>query len=443
MENKDRQFDPKELFTAVAMLEKEKGISSEYLFSQITKAIETAISKNYGSEKNTENTANKNNIPVKVAFFIDKDKQRFEAYVQKKVAENISDNNLEISLEKAREINPSAEIGDYVNVKMDTMALGRIGVSAARNIIRQGINESEKGQLMQEFKSKIGELVTATVENINPHNGNVAVKIGKSTAYLHLNEQVKGDSFKEGDYIKVYISDVRRKEKGNMPKIFISRTHPDFVKRMFETEVPEIYDGIVEIKSISREAGSRTKIAVYSKDKQVDAIGACIGTRGTRVSAIVDELNGEKIDIIEYDENPQKFIAAALAPATVIKVQVAGDGSKVCRVTVPDSQLSLAIGNKGQNVRLAARLTGWKIDIRPESGFFGEEDDGKFIDEILPPKMETDAYLDDTKIEEQNTVTQSTDEKEATAENTETPQQEEVTENNDIFSEEEFSESEE
>ncbi|MBQ7522174.1 MAG: transcription termination/antitermination protein NusA [Clostridia bacterium] len=434
MENKDIQFDPKELFTAIAMLEKERGVSAEYLFSQITKAIEIAVSKNYGSEK--------------VTFVIDKDKQIFEAYLQKQVMDDVFDNNLEISLEKAREINPSVEIGDFVNVKMDTMALGRIGVNAARNVIRQGINEGEKGQLMLEFKNKIGELVTATVENVNPHNGNVAVKIGKSTAYLHLNEQVKGDTFKEGDLIKVYISDVQRKEKGNTPKIFISRTHPEFVKRMFETEVPEIYDGTVEIKSVSREAGSRTKIAVYSKDKQVDAIGACIGTRGTRVSAIVDELNGEKIDIIEYDENPQKFIAAALAPATVIKVQVAGDGSKVCRVTVPDSQLSLAIGNKGQNVRLAARLTGWKIDIRPESGFFGEEDDGKFIDEILPPKKETDAYLDGMENEKQDKVAGNTEtvEKEETAEtteNTETVEKEEVTEDNDIFAEEEFSESEE
>ena len=191
---------------------------------------------------------------------------------------------------------------------------------------------------------------------------------------------------------------MQKKEKGT-PKVHISRTHPEFVKRLFETEVPEIYDGTVEIKSVSREAGSRTKIAVVSKDKQVDAIGACIGTKGARVGTIVNELNGEKIDIIEYDEDPKKFIAAALSPASVVKVQTATDGSKTCRVTVPDSQLSLAIGNNGQNARLAARLTGWKIDIRPESGFFGEdEDDELFSDELvqLNDNKETDGFLDES-----------------------------------------------
>lgn len=425
MENKDRRFDPKELFTAIAMLEKERGISAEYLFSQITKAIEIAAGKNYGSEK--------------VTFVIDKDKEIFEAYIQKQVMDDVFDNHLEISLEKAREINPTVNIGDYVNVKMDTMALGRIGVNAARNVIKQGINEGEKGQLMLEFKNKIGELVTATVENVNPHNGSVAVKIGKSTAYLNINEQVKGETFKEGDLIKVYISDVQKKEKGNTPKILISRTHPEFVRRMFEKEVPEIYDGTVEIKSVSREAGSRTKIAVWSKDKQVDAIGACIGTRGTRVSAIVDELNGEKIDIIEYDEDPKKFIAAALAPAAVVKVQLSADGAKMCRVTVPDSQLSLAIGNKGQNVRLAARLTGWKIDIRPESGFFGEEDDGKFTDEILPSKKDTDAYLEKTDNSENTEATETTEDS-IVSENEAVEETTAVCENETVFSEEEFDE---
>ena len=251
---------------------------------------------------------------------------------------------------------------------------------------------------MLEFQSKIGELVTATVERIDPKTGNATVRIGKSTANLLAGEQVSGEVLTEGELIKVYISDVQKKEKGT-PKVHISRTHPEFVKRLFETEVPEIYDGTVEIKSVSREAGSRTKIAVVSKDKQVDAIGACIGTKGARVGTIVNELNGEKIDIIEYDEDPKKFIAAALSPASVVKVQTATDGSKTCRVTVPDSQLSLAIGNKGQNARLAARLTGWKIDIRPESGFFGEdEDDELFSDELvqLNDNKETDGFLDES-----------------------------------------------
>ncbi|MEE0060444.1 MAG: transcription termination factor NusA, partial [Acutalibacteraceae bacterium] len=341
-------------------LEEDKGVPADYMFAQIQKAIEVAAGKNYGNDD--------------VKFVIDKEEGIFEAYLQKEVVEEVFDNNIEISVEKAREINPNAVIGDYVGVQMDTMTLGRIGVNAARNVIKQGINEGEKGQIMLEFQSKIGELVTATVERIDPRTDNATVRIGKSTAVLLANEQVSGEQLTEGQLVKVYISDVQKREKGG-PRVLISRTHPEFVKRLFETEVPEIYDGIVEIKSVSREAGSRTKIAVYSKDKQVDAIGACIGTRGARVGTIVEELNGEKIDIIEYDEDPKKFIAAALSPSSVVKVQVAADGSKVCRVTVPDSQLSLAIGNKGQNARLAARLTGWKIDIRPESGFFGEEDD--------------------------------------------------------------------
>ena len=286
---------------------------------------------------------------------------------------------------------------------MDTMTLGRIGVNAARNVIKQGINEGEKGQIMLEFQSKIGELVTANVERIDPRTGNATVRIGKSSAVLLANEQVTGEELVEGQLVKVYISDVQKREKGG-PRVLISRTHPEFVKRLFETEVPEIYDGIVEIKSVSREAGSRTKIAVYSKDKQVDAIGACIGTRGARVGTIVEELNGEKIDIIEYNEDPKKFIAAALSPSSVVKVQVSADGSKVCRVTVPDSQLSLAIGNKGQNARLAAKLTGWKIDIRPESGFFGEEDD-----DFVPADDDAE-IISATETEEVESVTEQPEE---------------------------------
>ena len=225
---------------------------------------------------------------------------------------------------------------------------------------------------MQEFQSKHQELVSGLVERIDPRTGAISLKIGKAEAVLPKNEQIGGENVKEGDYIKVYVVDVRETEKG--PKAIISRTHPDLVKRMFETEVPEIYDGTVEIKAVSREAGSRTKLAVMSHNPDVDAVGACIGARGSRVSEIVDELGGEKIDIVEYSEEPEKFIAAALSPATVLSVETAEDGSRSCKVTVPDNQLSLAIGNKGQNARLAAKLTGWKIDIKPESGFYGEEE---------------------------------------------------------------------
>ena len=288
------------------------------------------------------------------------------------MVDDLLDSGSEILLEKAREIDPTAKLGDVVNVQLDTKQFGRIAAQTARNIIRQGIRDGERGQMLQEFQSKHQELVTATVERVDPRTGAATLKIGKSEALLTRNEQVGTDDLHEGDLIKVYVVDVKETERG--PRAIISRTHPDLVKRLFETEVPEIYDGTVEIKAVSREAGSRTKLAVLSHNPDVDAVGACIGARGARVSSIVNELGGEKIDIVEYSEDPQKFIASALSPAQVLSVEPAEDGSHACRVTVPDNQLSLAIGNKGQNARLAARLTGWKIDIKPESGFYGENE---------------------------------------------------------------------
>ena len=226
--------------------------------------------------------------------------------------------------------------------------------------------------------------MTATVEQVDPKTGSAMLRLGKSIAILPKNEQISGEVLTEGSQIKVYIVDI--KTGGKEPRALISRTHPDLVRRLFESEVPEIFDGTVEIKSITREAGSRTKIAVFSKDENVDAVGACIGQRGQRVSAIVEILGGEKIDIVEYSEDPVKFITAALSPAEVVKVDIDPDQERVCKATVPDSQLSLAIGNKGQNVRLAAKLTGWKIDIRPESGFYGEDEGEK---EEQPAKAES------------------------------------------------------
>ena len=282
--------------------------------------------------------------------------------------EEVEDKGREISLLDAREIDPNTAVGEKVGVQLDTKQFGRIAAQTARNIIRQGIRDGERGQMMQEFQSRHQELVTATVERIDPRSGAATLKIGKAEAVLPKSEQVGGEELREGDHVKVYVVDVKETEKG--PRAMISRTHPDLVKRLFETEVPEIYDGTVEIKSVSREAGSRTKLAVWSKDPNVDAVGACIGARGARVGNVVNELGGEKIDIIEYSEDPAKFIAAALSPADVLSVEVDPDGMKACQVTVPDHQLSLAIGNKGQNARLAAKLTGWKIDIKPESGFY-------------------------------------------------------------------------
>lgn len=361
-------MDNRELFDALALLEKERGIPQDYMFTQIQKAIVIACKNTYGGNED-------------VKTVMDKDTGDFEVTLFKTVVEDVEDPDFEISVEKAREIDPTAAVGEKVGIALDPKQFGRIAVQTSRSIIRQGIRDGEKGQMLQEFQSRVQELVTATVERIDPRNGNVTLKIGKAEAVLLKSEQVGDETFTEGDHTKVYIVDVREGEKG--PRAVISRTHPDFVKRLFETEVPEIFDGTVEIKSVSREAGSRTKLAVWSRDSNVDPIGACIGARGARVSTIVNELGGEKIDIVEYDEDPVKFIAAALSPATVLDVTLAPDGTRACKVTVPDGQLSLAIGNKGQNARLAARLTGWKIDIRPESGFYGEEEE-----EAVPTETE-------------------------------------------------------
>ena len=346
-----------ELFLALDLLEKEKGIPAEYMLDKIKKAISTACKNNYGNED--------------VDIDVDREKGVFNVYLRKEIVEEVEDPNRQYLLDKAKQVDPTACVGRFVRIKLDTKQFGRVAAQTARNIIRQGIRDSERGQMMEEFQSKHQELVSGLVERIDPRTGAISLRLGKAEAVLPKNEQIGGETVKEGDYIKVYVVDVRETEKG--PKAIISRTHPDLVKRMFETEVPEIYDGTVEIKAVSREAGSRTKLAVMSNDPAVDAVGACIGARGSRVSEIVDELGGEKIDIVEYSEEPKQFIAAALSPANVLSVELAEDGSRSCRVTVPDNQLSLAIGNKGQNARLAAKLTGWKIDIKPESGFYGEE----------------------------------------------------------------------
>ena len=340
-----------ELFLALALLEKEKGIPVDFMLDKIKKAIATACKNNYGNEE--------------VEIEVDPGKGKFEVFLQKQVVEEVEFPEREIRLDAARAISPLAEVGGTVGIKLDTKQFGRVAAQTARNIIRQGIRDSERGQMMQEFQSKHQELVSGLVERVDPRTGAFSLRIGKAEAVLPKNEQVGQENVKEGDYIKVYVVDVKETEKG--PKAIISRTHPDLVKRMFETEVPEIYDGTVEIKAVSREAGSRTKLAVQSHNPDVDAVGACIGARGARVNEIVEELGGEKIDIVEYSEDPQTFIAAALSPATVLSVEVAEDGARACRVTVPDHQLSLAIGNKGQNARLAARLTGWKIDVKSES----------------------------------------------------------------------------
>ena len=352
----------KELFEALRMFEKEKDIPMDYMLQQIQKAIEIACKNYYGGNEN-------------VVFKADPEKNSFDVKLVKTVVDEVFDPNFEVTLEEAQQINKRKKfaVGDEIEVPLDPKRLGRIAVSSARNVIRQGIRAGEKGQSLLEFQSKLGEIATATVERVDPVKGIATIRIGKSSAMLPKSEQVGCGTLREGDHVKVYIADVKDNERG--PHAIISRSHPGFVRRLFEQEVPEIYDGIVEIKSVSREAGSRTKMAVLSNNPDVDAIGACIGPKGARVNAIVSELGGEKIDIIEYNDDPQKYVSAALSPATVLKVDITDEEAKSCKATVPDDQLSLAIGNKGQNARLAARLTGWKIDIRPESGFYGEDED--------------------------------------------------------------------
>lgn len=345
----------KEFFEAVAMMEKEKGVPAEYLYEKISAAIVTAVRKDFGGKE-------------VVSCEIDPEKLEMNVYHNLTVVEEVEDPDAEISLEDAQQIKKKYKLGDTVQIKLGKKDFGRIAAQTAKHVIRQGIRDAEKNQILADFQSKNQELVTAKVQRVDPVTGNATLEIGKAEAILPKGEQLEGETFIEGELIKVYIVDVKETDKG--PKAMISRTHPGLVKRLFEMEVPEIYDGTVIIDSVSRDAGSRTKLAVHSKDEDVDAIGACIGPRGARVNKIVEVLGGEKIDIVNYSDNPEEFIAAALAPANVLKVEIEDADKKICHVTVPDNQLSLAIGNKGQNARLAAHLTGWKIDIKPESGFY-------------------------------------------------------------------------
>ena len=349
-----------EFFEALAMLEKERGLPADYLLEKIKNAIVIAVKKDY--EVEDEN----------VSVVIEPDQGKFSVSLLKTVVEEVEDPATEISLEEAQQKKKSCKAGDEYAIPLKTKDFGRIAAQTAKHVIRQGLEEAERSQMYAEMQSKAHEIISAVVTNIEPVKGIVTLELGKGgVATLPRNEQVAGEELREGQHVKVYVVDVMETERG--PRMMISRTHPGLVKRMFEMEVPEIFDGTVEIKAISREAGARTKMAVWSKDENVDPVGACIGPRGQRVANIVEELGGEKIDIVRWSEDPAQFISAALSPATVVGVELLEGDTKSCRVTVPDHQLSLAIGNKGQNARLCARLTGYNIDIRPESGYYGEE----------------------------------------------------------------------
>ena len=345
-----------EFFEAIEDIEKEKGIPRTYMYSKIEQAMLTAFRR--------DNPECEDNVQV----LLDEDKKQIEMVVNKTVVESVEDPSHEIILEAAKKISRRAKLGDVVAVPVETKKFGRIAAQAAKQVIIQGIREAERGIIYEEFTSKEHEILTGVVSHIEPRNGAVSIRISSNSefteAMLSPNERIKTENLVEGDRIKVYVVEVRNSARG--PQVLISRTHPGLVKRLFELEVPEIYDGTVEIKSIAREAGSRTKMAVWSADPDVDPIGSCVGPKGGRVASIVNELGGEKIDIVKYSEIPEEYIAAALSPSEVLSVTMLEDG-KSCRVIVPDSQLSLAIGKEGQNARLAAKLTGYKIDIKPES----------------------------------------------------------------------------
>ena len=345
-----------EFFEAVEDIEKEKGIPRSYMYDKINQAMLAAFRR--------DNPECGDNVEI----LLDEDKKRIEMSVKKTVVEQVEDPNMEINLEAAKKISRRARLGDVIVVPVETKKFGRIAAQAAKQVIIQGIREAERGIIYEEFTSKEHEILTGVVSHIEPRNGSVSIRISSNSefteAMLAPNERIKTEALREGDRIKVYVVEVRNSTRG--PQVLISRTHPGLVKRLFELEVPEIFDGTVEIKSIAREAGSRTKMAVWSSDPDVDPIGACVGPKGGRVASIVNELGGEKIDIVKYSESPEEYIAASLSPSEVVSVTMLEDG-KSCRVIVPDGQLSLAIGKEGQNARLAAKLTGYKIDIKPES----------------------------------------------------------------------------
>lgn len=341
-----------EIFDSLELLSQENGIPMEMLIDKIKQGVLKAVKREY---PDCEEFAR---------IDVDPDKRIFDVIFMRNVVDDEPTYVNEINIDEARTIEPNCMVGDVIPYKMPTARFGRVAAQNAKQSIRHDIKEFEKNKLIAQFEGKENDIVSATVLRIEPNTGNATVLIDKNEIYFFKNEMIPGETLNVGDIIKVYVVGIFNRDR--KPSVKISRTHKEFVKRLFELEIPEIYDGTVEVNAISREAGARTKIAVSSKDPNVDPVGACIGPKRSRISSIVNELNGEKIDIIVYDEDPAVFIAKALAPAEVLKVEIGEGEEKTCRVVVPNNQLSLAIGNKGQNAKLAARLTGYKIDINPE-----------------------------------------------------------------------------
>lgn len=364
------KVDKAEFIEALNTIEKEKGIDKEVIFDAIEASLVSACKKNFGSSQNIKVEINRETGEVAV-------------YAQKEIVETVDDPATQLSYAEARILGPNYHIGDTYNEVITPRNFGRISAQTAKQVVVQKFREAEREILYNQYITKEKDIVTGIVQRHEKKN--VIVQLGKIDAILLPNEQIAGEEYNFPDRIKVYVLEVKQTTKG--PQIYVSRTHPELVKRLFEQEVPEVHDGTVEIKSIAREAGSRTKIAVYSKDPNVDAVGACVGQNGCRVNVIVSELNGEKIDIIEWNEDPQVFIASALSPSKVVAVKV-NEADQSAKIVVPDHQLSLAIGREGQNARLSAKLTGWRIDIKSETQ---AAETGFLDDEIELPETEENA----------------------------------------------------
>ncbi len=339
-----------DFIAAIHELGKEKGIEPEVLFKAVEDALVLGYKKNFGNDQN-------------VRVEMNKETGEFHVYAQRNVVEGEAENPGEISLERAMAIDKKIQVGDIIEEEITPRNFGRIAAQNAKQIVVQRIREAERGQIFEAFQGRAQDIVTGIIERME--NDNIYINLGKINAVLTQKEQIPGEVYQYHDRIKTYICEVKQNMKGGV-QILVSRTHPGLLKRLFELEVPEIHDGIVEIKSVAREAGMRSKIAVYTADENVDPVGACVGHKGMRVQNIVNELRGEKIDIVKYSEDPAQYVSNALSPSKVVSA-VVDEEEKICRVVVPDYQLSLAIGKEGQNARLAAKLTGWKIDIKSES----------------------------------------------------------------------------
>ncbi|MEG6615722.1 transcription termination factor NusA [Peptococcaceae bacterium 1198_IL3148] len=338
-----------EFLDALYDLEKEKGISVDILLEAIEAALLSAYKRNFGSAQNAN-------------VVIDRATGDFKVFSQRTVTDDVIDDRLEISLEEAQAIDPNYSLGDVVETEVTPKNFGRIAAQTAKQVVVQRIREAERNVIYEEYANREGDIISGTIQRVEQKT--VYIELGKTEAILAPSEQIPTENYYPGMRLKTYIIEVRKGSKG--PQILVSRTHPGLLKRLFEMEVPELQDGVIELKSVAREAGTRSKIAVYSRDENVDPVGACVGPKGMRVQNIVGELNNEKIDIVKWDTDPSKYVANALSPSKVVAVEVWED-EKVARVIVPDYQLSLAIGKEGQNARLAAKLTGWKIDIKSES----------------------------------------------------------------------------